>query len=75
MCAYVLVRVLERNLTNRMFKYRKIYCKELAHVIMEGLASSKSTVGLIGLKPRKANIAVPVQKAIRSNPRKANDAD
>ena len=54
--AGVLVRVLPRNRTHRMcfYIYRKIYFKELAHVIMEAGKSKSCRVGQQAVDPGKS---------------------
>lgn len=60
-CHVVLVRVLQRNRTNRIFfveAHKEIYYKKLAHIIME--ADKSLGLELANWRPRRAKGLVPV---------------
>lgn len=60
-CHVVLVRVLQRNGTNRIFffveSHKEIYYKKLAHIIME--ADKSLGLELANWRPRRAKGLVP----------------
>ena len=49
----VLARVLQRNRTNRLYKYREIYYKGLAHMTRE--AQKSHDLPSVSWRPRKAD--------------------
>lgn len=64
--AIVLVRILQRNRTDRLYKYiyREIHFRKLAHAIV-GLASPKSAGHACGLDPEKSRCCSLDLKAAR----------